>query len=74
MVAFGIFGLLFLVGLLVLFPFAGAQSDEKGVKHFSFVVPGILAIHMLAAIVFVLLGIVLLAGLEKTPSSLARPD
>jgi hypothetical protein len=44
------------------------------VKHFSFVVPGILAIHMLAAIVFVLLGIVLLAGLEKTPSSLARPD
>ena len=82
MVAFGIFGLLFLVGLLALFPFAGLRSGDEGVKRFGFVAPALIALYMLAAIyfsqsalygiTFVLLGLVLLAGVE-TSASRARP-
>jgi O-antigen ligase len=74
MVAFGIFGLLFLVGLLALFPFSGSRGGDEGVKRFSYVAPGLVAMYMLAAklfsgsplygVVFVLLGIVLFANTE----------
>jgi O-antigen ligase len=74
MVAFGIFGLLFLVGLLAMFPFSGSRGGDEGVKRFSYVAPGLVAMYMLAAklfsgsplygVVFVLLGIVLFANTE----------